>query len=69
MLFVSEQIMRQTGFSDNVGGYVIVGTGGQNNEQGVVQGQLWALSLDRGQEGKQLWTTSFHTAICVVSRK
>ncbi len=48
-----------TGFSDNVGGYVIVGTGGSNNELGVVQGQLWALSLDRGQEGKQLWTSTF----------
>jgi hypothetical protein len=48
-----------TGFSDNVGGYVIVATAGQNNEQGVVPGQLWALSLDRGQEGTQLWTTSF----------
>ncbi len=48
-----------TGFSDNVGGYVILGTTGQNNEQGVVQGQLWALSLERGKEGTQLWTTSF----------
>jgi hypothetical protein len=48
-----------TGFSDNVGGYVIIGTSGQNNEQGAIQGQLWCLSLDRGQEGKQLWTTTF----------
>jgi hypothetical protein len=48
-----------TGFSDNVGGYVIVGTAGQNDERGVVPAQLWALSLDRGQEGTQLWTTSF----------
>ncbi len=48
-----------TGFSDNVGGYVIIGTSGQNNELGAIQGQLWCLSLDRGQEGKQLWTTSF----------
>ena len=48
-----------TGFSDNVGGYIIIGTTGQNNELGAVQGQLWALSLDRGQEGKQLWTSSF----------
>jgi hypothetical protein len=48
-----------TGFSDYAGGYVIIGTNGQNNENGVVQGQLWALSLDRGQEGKQLWTSTF----------
>ncbi len=48
-----------TGFSDNVGGYVIIGTPGQNNEQGAIQGQLWCLSLERGQEGKQLWATSF----------
>jgi len=48
-----------TGFSDNVGGYVILGTSGQNNELGNVQGQLWCLSLDRGQEGKQLWTSTF----------
>jgi outer membrane protein assembly factor BamB len=48
-----------TGFSDNVGGYVIVAASGQNNELGVVQGQVWALSLDRGQEGTQLWTSSF----------
>jgi len=39
--------------------YVIIGTPGQNNELGAVQGQLWALSLARGQEGTQLWTTSF----------
>jgi hypothetical protein len=48
-----------SGFSDNVGGYIIIGTAGQNNELGNIQGQLWCLSLERGQEGKQLWTTSF----------
>ncbi len=41
------------------GGYVIIGISGQNNEVGNVQGQLWCLSLERGQEGKQLWTTSY----------
>ncbi len=40
-------------------GFVIIGTNGQNNELGDVKGQLWCLSLERGQEGKQLWKTSF----------
>jgi outer membrane protein assembly factor BamB len=40
-------------------GFIIIGTMGQNNELGDVKGQLWCLSLERGQEGKQLWTTSF----------
>ena len=56
---VGEDTNPHTGFSDNKDGYVIIGTNGQNNENGVVQGQLWSLSLDRGQEGKQLWTSTF----------
>jgi outer membrane protein assembly factor BamB len=42
-------------------GFIILGTTGQNNEEADVKGKLWCLSLERGQEGKQLWTTSFST--------
>jgi hypothetical protein len=38
---------------------VIVGTTGQNNEQGIVPGYLMALSLKRGQEGTKLWDITF----------
>jgi hypothetical protein len=38
---------------------VIGGTAGSNNEQGVVQGNLWALSLEPGKEGTQLWNRKF----------
>jgi hypothetical protein len=43
------------------GGYVILGTTGQNNDNGVVQGQLWCISLDRitGTQGAQMWTSLF----------
>jgi outer membrane protein assembly factor BamB len=49
----------RVGDTNGVGGFVIVGTQGQNNEAGNVQGQLWCYSLERGQEGKQLWASSF----------
>jgi hypothetical protein len=41
--------------------YVIGGTAGSNNEQGIVQGNLWALNLDRskGAEGTLLWNITF----------
>ena len=63
----SNSIVNQTGTiltvrvgdTDGKGGFVILGTLGQNNDLGNVQGQLWALSLERGKEGTQLWTTSF----------
>ena len=39
--------------------YVIIGTSGRNDEIGDVQGFLMALSLELGNEGKQLWKTTF----------
>jgi hypothetical protein len=39
--------------------YVIGGTTGSNNEQGIVQGNLWALSLKAGEEGTLLWKRTF----------
>jgi hypothetical protein len=39
--------------------YVIIGTAGRNDERGDVQGYLMALSLKRGEEGTQLWKTTF----------
>jgi PQQ-like domain len=38
--------------------YMIYGTAGRNDERGVVQGYLTAVSLVPGQEGKQLWTST-----------
>ncbi len=49
----------RVGDTNGVGGFVIAGTQGQNNENGNVQGKLWCYSLERGQEGTQLWTSSF----------
>ena len=49
----------RVGDTNGKDGFVIIGTDGQNNELGNVQGQLWCLSLERGQKGKQLWTSSF----------
>jgi hypothetical protein len=39
--------------------YVIGGTAGSNSESGIVQGNLWALSLKTGQEGILLWNITF----------
>jgi len=41
------------------GEYIIIGTAGRNDERGDVQGYLMALSLKRGEEGTQLWKTTF----------
>jgi outer membrane protein assembly factor BamB len=41
------------------GEFAIGGTGGQNDDDAVVQGTLWALSLEPGKEGTQLWEISF----------
>jgi hypothetical protein len=41
------------------GEYIIGGTGGQNDDDAVVEGTLWALSLEEGKEGTQLWQISF----------
>ena len=39
--------------------YIIGGTTGSNNEQGIVQGNLWCLSLKPGEEGTLLWNRTF----------
>ncbi|MCW4018409.1 MAG: hypothetical protein NWF00_07000 [Candidatus Bathyarchaeota archaeon] len=41
--------------------FVIGGTAGSNNEDGVTQGHLWALNLDsnKGDMGSQLWDVTF----------
>jgi len=42
------------------GEFVIGGTGGSNSETGgIVQGNLWCLSLKPGQEGTLLWNRTF----------
>jgi hypothetical protein len=39
--------------------YVIIGTVGRNDERGIVQGYMMAVSLVRGEEGRKLWDISF----------
>jgi hypothetical protein len=39
--------------------YVIIGTGGRNDERGAVPGYMMALSLKRGEEGRKLWDMTF----------
>ncbi len=58
----------RVGDTNGVGGFVIVGTQGQNNELGNVQGQLWCYSLERGKEGTQLWTTPFSAPYASVAQ-
>ncbi|MCW4045826.1 MAG: PQQ-binding-like beta-propeller repeat protein [Candidatus Bathyarchaeota archaeon] len=41
------------------GKHIIGGTTGFNDERGVQQGNLWALSLKQGQEGTLLWNITF----------
>ena len=41
------------------GEYIIFGSTGTNNEDGIVQGRLLCLSLEEGQEGNTLWETKF----------
>jgi hypothetical protein len=41
------------------GEFIIGGTGGQNDDNTVEQGTLWALSLAPGQEGTLLWSIDF----------
>ncbi len=54
-------IVNQTGTIRAIreGQYVIVGTAGQNNEIGDVQGYLMAISLAPGQQGTMLWKTLY----------
>jgi len=39
--------------------FIIGGTAGRNNEQGVTQGHLWCLSLKPGQQGILMWNITF----------
>ena len=41
------------------GEFIIGGTTGSNNEQGITEGNLWALSLKPGEEGILLWNIKF----------
>jgi hypothetical protein len=41
------------------GEFVIGGTGGSNDGTTIVQGNLWALSLEPGKEGTLLWNRTF----------
>jgi hypothetical protein len=42
-----------------VGQYIVGGTTGSNNGTTIVQGNLWALSLKTGEEGRLLWNKTF----------
>jgi hypothetical protein len=37
------------------GEYIIGGTGGQNDEEAVIEGTMWAINLEQGKEGQILW--------------
>ncbi|MCW4018408.1 MAG: PQQ-binding-like beta-propeller repeat protein [Candidatus Bathyarchaeota archaeon] len=39
--------------------FVIGGTSGQNDDRGLILGNMWALSLKSGEEGKLLWNYTF----------
>jgi hypothetical protein len=39
--------------------FVIGGTQGKNNGTHIIEGNLWALSLEKGQEGTLLWSITF----------
>jgi hypothetical protein len=41
------------------GEYIIGGTAGKNNPDGLVEGEMWALSLEQGKEGTLLWEYTF----------
>jgi hypothetical protein len=65
-LNVSIPTMQGTIRAVREGQYVIGGTQGSNNDQGIVQGNLWALSLKPGEEGKLLWNKTFTPPESVV---
>jgi hypothetical protein len=48
------------------GQYLIGGTGGHNNGTTIIKGNLWALSLEPGQEGTLLWNITFTPPQTVV---
>jgi hypothetical protein len=39
--------------------YVIIGTGGRNDERGIVPGYMMAVSLKVGEQGRKLWDMTF----------
>jgi hypothetical protein len=41
------------------GEFIVGGTAGSNNEDGVTLGQMWCLSLKQGEVGKLLWNRTF----------
>jgi len=54
-------VVNQTGTIQEVRAdeFIIVGTAGQNDDRGVVQGYLRALSLKSGEQGRTLWDITF----------
>ena len=48
------------------GEFIIGGTAGKNNQDGLVPGNLWCLSLVKGQEGTLLWNRTFTPPYSVV---
>jgi hypothetical protein len=48
------------------GKYVIGGTAGMNNGTFVQEGQMWAISLTPGEEGKLLWNVTFTPPVSSV---
>jgi len=48
------------------GEFIIGGTSGSNDVTGVVPGNLWALSLEPGQEGTLLWNITFTQPYSIV---
>jgi len=56
---VSIPIVRGSIRAFSAGEFVIGGTSGKKNATYTQQGQLWCLSLKRGEEGKLLWNITF----------
>ena len=48
------------------GEFIIGGTGGKHNATHVTQGDMWCLSLAKGQEGKLLWSYKYTPPETVV---
>jgi outer membrane protein assembly factor BamB len=54
-------VLNETGSIRSIreGEYMIIGTQGQNNKYGKVDGWMMGVSLERGKEGTQLWKTTY----------
>ncbi len=48
------------------GEFIIGGDGGKNNQDGLTLGNMWALSLEEGQEGTLLWNYTYTPPYSVV---